>query len=147
MLKPSSCQRLFDADTSRPRVKKCTIIACPIRTVSRFSDGFTQPHWAHQSEAFLELPAEWAHLEWVHWWRALTQYLIQPSGPLLAGLSSTLERVTLYASSGPSGSYLHRPPPGSGAQAMLREGFAERFAAGVASWSEVRRGKGRRVGG
>ena len=42
-----------------------------------FHDARTQPHWAHQSTQFLDLPRAWAHLDWLTWWRALTQYLLQ----------------------------------------------------------------------
>ena len=41
-LLPSSCQALFDGDTSRPKVRKCTVISCPLRTSSRFTRGLTQ---------------------------------------------------------------------------------------------------------
>ena len=37
LLLPSACQRLFDADRKRPAVKKCTVVACPLRVASSFS--------------------------------------------------------------------------------------------------------------
>ena len=100
LLKPSSCQALFDNDRQRPRVKKCTVISCPLHTRSIFRNGYTQPHWAHMSASFLDLPKEWAHLEWLDWWRAITQYLFRPGSKLLAGMSKTLERVQLLRSPG-----------------------------------------------
>ena len=99
-LQPSGCQGLFDSDTRRPKVTKCTVAGCPTRTASSFSDGRTQPHWAHQSMQFLEVPRAWAHLDWLAWWRALTQYLLQPGPRLLRGLGQTLRRATLLRSPG-----------------------------------------------
>ena len=84
--------RLFDADTTRPAVPKCTIISCPLRVPSSFRNSYTQPHWAHMDARFLDLPPPWQHLDWLTWWRALTQYLIQPTTRLLDGLASTLAR-------------------------------------------------------
>ncbi|KAL1527864.1 hypothetical protein AB1Y20_009240 [Prymnesium parvum] len=139
VVKPSSCQALFDSDKARPPVKKCSIIACPTRTVSSFANGRTQPHWAHLSETFLELPPEWSHLEWIHWWRAITQYLVQPGPKLLAGMAATLRRVTLFASSGDSARYLRRASPSETEKAAPLGGFAPRVAAGVASWTEIAR--------
>ena len=63
LLLPSACQALFDGDTGRPKVQKCSVIACPLRTTSRFRGAYTQPHWAHMSPLFLDLPKEWAHLD------------------------------------------------------------------------------------
>ena len=99
-LQPSGCQGLFDSDTHRPKVTKCSVAGCPTRTKSRFTDGRTQPHWAHQSMQFLDLPRAWAHLDWLTWWRTLTQYLLQPGPRLLRGLSQTLRRAMLLRSSG-----------------------------------------------
>ena len=73
LLHTSSCQPLFDGDTKRPKVTKCTVIACPGRTKSVFTNSLTQPHWAHMSTKFLDLPQEWVHLDWLTWWRAITQ--------------------------------------------------------------------------
>ena len=56
LLQPSSCQKLFDEDKARPAVTKCTVIACPSRTASVFRSSITQPHWAHMSSLFLDLP-------------------------------------------------------------------------------------------
>ena len=77
LLLPSACQRLFDEQRRKrqsPPVQKCSIVACPLRVTSAFSDSYTQPHWAHMSTLFLDLPAEWSHLDWLTWWRAITQY-------------------------------------------------------------------------
>ena len=94
-IRPSSCQQRFDADGAarrRPAVTKCTVVGCPTRTQqSYFSRAVTQAHWAHMSPKFLELPAEWAHLDWIVWWRAITQYLLTPGSRLLDGLSRTLD--------------------------------------------------------
>ena len=70
-----------------------------------FHDARTQPHWAHMSPSFLDLPTEWQHLDWLTWWRALTQYLLRPGKKLLDGLAATLSHVTL----------LHSPSSGEGA--------------------------------
>ena len=95
-LQPSGCQGLFDSDPRRPKVTKCTVAGCPIRTASSFSDARTQPHWAHQSMQFLEVPRAWAHLDWLAWWRALTQYLLQPGPRLLRGLGRTLRLSLIH---------------------------------------------------
>ncbi|KAL3902249.1 MAG: hypothetical protein SGPRY_012145 [Prymnesium sp.] len=153
LMLPSSCQKLFDDDTTRPRVRKCTVASCPLRTVSRFTSGLTQTHWAHQSPAFLELPPAWSQLDWLSWWRALTQYLFQPSAALLDGMASTLSRSSLLRSPiRPEASpraradrLLRRASNATrGAHALpsrLRgvSGFAERFGKGVASWGDVAR--------
>ena len=34
-LQPSTCQSIFDSDTRRPKVVKCTVAGCPLRTSSR----------------------------------------------------------------------------------------------------------------
>ena len=140
LLLPSACQPLFDGDRRRPAVRKCTVISCPLHTSSVFTHAYTQPHWAHMSALFLDLPSDWAHLDWLTWWRAITQYLLRPGPKLLAGLAGTLDRVRLLQS--PSAS-----PSTTGAEKLRRAGaqeraaaatrvtgFARRFAQGVASW-------------
>ena len=148
IMHPSSCQALFDADTSRPTVRKCTVEACPLNTASHFRHGYTQMHWAHQSNAFLDVPRRWAErgLSWLEWWRALTQYLFQPSMKLLDGLAATLQRTTLLrspptpgATAAPDDRLLLQAPPAARGQTEVRRGFALRFAEGVARWGEVRR--------
>ena len=140
VLRTSSCQRLFDREPDRPPVKKCTVVACPLKTITRFRGGYTQPHWAHSSAQFLELPREWAHLTWLQWWRAITQYLIQPGEALLAGLGASLRRVTLFSSSGDADHHLKRPTSAlSVAKAAARPGFGPRFAGGVAEWQNLPR--------
>ncbi|KAL1528889.1 hypothetical protein AB1Y20_010212 [Prymnesium parvum] len=162
LLLPSSCQPLFDGDPSRPAVRKCTIASCPLHTASRFTRATTQMHWAHQSPHFLRLPAAWAHLDWLVWWRAITQYLFQPSGTLLRGLASSLAHTTLLRSprhaadeDGTPRLPTHRllllaaargnvsssspPPPSSPSPASTPRGFAHAFASSVAAWGEVRR--------
>jgi len=52
-------QALFDEDTDRPPVTKCSVISCPLKTVSKFTASRTQPHWAHMSDVFLSVPPEW----------------------------------------------------------------------------------------
>ena len=145
-LRPSACQALFDRDPNSKKVVKCTVIACPGRTRSVFRNSFTQPHWAHMSPAFLELPEEWAHLDWLSWWRALTQYLLRPGPRLLQGLAATLSHVELLRSPPADGSaapdaalQLLRATEGARAAASKHAGFAERFAAGVARWGAVKR--------
>ena len=150
-LQPSGCQALFDSDTHRPKVTKCTVAGCPTRTASRFTDAHTQPHWAHQSMQFLEVPRAWAHLDWLAWWRALTQYLLQPGPRLLHGLGQTLRRATLLhspgsgaasASSSSSATAAWLQLAGGGGEgddaaaraAAQLTGFGARFAAGVAHW-------------
>ena len=144
----SSCQPLFDRDPARARVVKCTVIACPSHTASVFEHSYTQPHWAHMSPLFLEVPPEWAHLDWLTWWRALTQYLLRPGARLLEGLAATLARITMLRSTAVGAPDLARAEE----QLVLRAnaaaradaardgvGFADRFAAGVARWGAVRR--------
>ena len=144
-LEPSSCQAVFDADRNRPRVRKCTVISCPINTRSSFRNGYTQPHWAHMSALFLDLPREWAHLEWLDWWRAITQYLLRPGDKMLTGLSTTLSRVKLLHSPGVSArdaaERLRRATSTERADTHAHaSGFAARFAGGVAAWTQhVRR--------
>ena len=136
ILRPSSCQKLFDADTTKPAVTKCTVRACPFRVKSRFTFSRTQPHWAHQSASFLEVPRAWAHLGWLQWWQGLTQYLFRPGDAMLAGLRRTLGKSELLSA-----------PPAVAATALRRaadappvlgsapDGFAARFTAGVAAWA------------
>ena len=136
ILRPSSCQKLFDADATKPAVPKCTVRACPFRVKSRFTFSRTQPHWAHQSASFLEVPRAWAHLGWLQWWQGLTQYLFRPGDAMLAGLRRTLGKSELLSA-----------PPAVAATALRRaadappvlgsapDGFAARFAAGVAAWA------------
>ena len=145
-LLPSSCQKLFDEDTRRPAVVKCTVIACPTRTTSLFRRAYTQPHWAHMSTHFLDLPREWMHLDWLTWWRAITQYLLRPGASLLRGLARTLARVELLRSPMPNGAppahlQLHRITTERERDdtAARQVGFARRFSRGVARWSAVRR--------
>ena len=149
IVQPSSCQLMFDGDKSRPKVRKCTVAGCPLRTASRFTDSRTQPHWAHQSPDFLDLPKRWKRLDWLTWWRAITQYLFQPGAPLLQGLQQSLGRATLLRSPGAPG--VSQPPlagmlrRAASEQALAtaaspqRTGFAARFAGGVARWEDVRR--------
>lgn len=144
VLRPSSCQALFDGDATRPAVQRCSIVACPLRTRSRFRNGYTQMHWAHQSANFLEVPRAWAdRLDWLTWWRALTQYLFEPGQKLLDGLAATLARTTLLRST-------PTPLPAKHPELVIantaargssgeRGGFARRFAEGVARWGGVRR--------
>ena len=145
LMEPSSCQPLFDGDKARPAVKKCTVIWCPGYTRSVFRDAFTQPHWAHMSPQFLDLPREWAHLDWLTWWRAITQFLLRPGPKLLEGLSATLGQLKLLRSAGGRSTPaepLHRATPAErdAAGSARVVGFAARFGAGVASWaSTVRR--------
>ena len=146
IMRPSSCQALFDGDTTRPEVTKCTIVACPLRTHSRFRRGYTQMHWAHQSPNFLEVPRAWADrgLDWLSWWRALSQYLFQPGPALLEGLAGTLGRTTLLQSPAqpvaqPQAQPLLRASATARLGADSRRGFRLRFAEGVARWGEVRR--------
>ena len=149
LVTPSSCQRRFDADTARPRVRKCAVVSCPLKTVSKFTNGFTQPHWAHQSDSFLDVPEEWSHLSWLEWWRALTQYLFAPGPGLLRGLAATLGRTDLLRSPAdpgwagqrpePSQQLKRAPPTEAAAAAAAAAGFGRRFASSVASWGEVRR--------
>ena len=148
LLQPSSCQALFDDDRNRPQVKKCTIVSCPLHTASVFGNSYTQPHWAHMSPQFLDLPADWQHLDWLTWWRALTQYLLRPGPKLMEGLASTLGSVAILQSPASprggraSGQQLHRATAGERAAASSKDvvGFARRFAGGVATWtSQVKR--------
>lgn len=152
IMRPSSCQSLFDGDITRPTVAKCTIVACPLQTRSQFKAGRTQLHWAHQSPAFLEVPRVWAgKLDWLQWWRALSQYLFQPGQLLLDGLADTLSRTQLLCSPMRSSAPPMRPSASGGSEQLRRAsadarrrashhaGFAARFAAGVAHWGEVRR--------
>lgn len=132
----SSCQRLFDEDLSRPRVKKCSVIECPHTTVSKFKKGHTQPHWAHSSTNFLSVPLEWVSLHWTQWWRAITQYLLQPGRKLLIGLSEELERTKL-ALSGPlpnakASPWRRASREDSELAAKRGVGFLQRFTSGVA---------------
>ena len=143
-LLPSSCQALFDGDTTRPKVRKCTVISCPLRTNSRFTKGLTQMHWAHQAPQFLELPREWAHLDWITWWRAISQFLLRPGPKLMRGLAATLARSSLLSSSGSSnaaalGELLHRVQESEREAASDHVGFARRFASGVVKWTGGRR--------
>jgi len=137
ILRPSSCQSLFDHEPNRQRVVRCTMAACPLRTASQFRDGFTQPHWAHASEDFLKVPPAFKHLAWPAYWRAITQYLFSPSDALLHGLAGELSSARLVSS--PAGALPPRlptahPPAGT---APAADGFSERFGRSVASWSGV----------
>ena len=141
LLQPSACQALFDKDKSRPKVEKCTVISCPLRTRSAFRNAYTQPHWAHMSPLFLDLPTEWAHLDWLTWWRAITQYLLRPGPKLLNGLATQLGKVRLLCSPPPPNDNRLRGPRLKHASveehaeaASSARGFAVRFARGVASW-------------
>ena len=116
--------------------------------ISRVCRSRLSQHWAHMSPLFLDLPPEWQHLDWLTWWRALTQYLLRPGHKLLEGLASTLAAVPLLRS--PAGAHggsdggaerLHRASAAERARAAASAvGFASRFRGGVASWtSAVRR--------
>ena len=124
------------------------VIACTSHTASVFEHSYTQPHWAHMSPLFLEVPPEWAHLDWLTWWRALTQYLLRPGARLLERLAATLARITMLRSPAVGASDLARAEEqlvlraNAAARAVAARdgvGFADRFAAGVARWGAVRR--------
>lgn len=143
LFRPSACQRLFDADAAtRTPIKKCTTIACPLRTASNFARGSTQPHWAHQTDSFLNVPAVWSHLSWQQWWRAITQYLVRPGPKLLRGLAGSLARTSMHLSR-PLPHALVAVPPEAAADAASAPnqpiGFADSFARGVGVWRDVPR--------
>ena len=93
------------------------------------------------SPLFLDLPPEWQHLDWLTWWRAITQYLLRPGRALMDGLAATLAKLELLRSpSAPLGSggaeRLHQASVAERARAASDAvGFARRFEAGVASWT------------
>ena len=139
VIRVSACQRLFEMDTTRPSVKKCSMTGCPIHTSSAFADGRTQEHWAHQARDSLELPGTWAHLDWLQWWRAISQYLLLPGKGLLRGLSDTLHGLQLLTS---------RPVPSGAPLAPLLETPAVRtdaYFARVTKQDDTFTGRMRRV--
>jgi hypothetical protein len=88
---------------------------------------------------------EWAHLDWLAWWRAITQYLLRPGPRLVAGLGSTLSHIALLRSPLAAGSppadrqLVRATSTRARAEAEKQRGFARRFQIGVARWSAVRR--------